>query len=314
MRYRFVTLDVFTQQRFGGNPLAVFPEAAGLSTEQMSQIAREFNLSETAFVLPPQDPRHSHRVRIFTPNSELAFAGHPTVGTAFALAQMGMIPPQGNPTTLVLEEGIGSVPVTLHWGSRGVETVYLTAAQLPEPGPQPPHPAVLADILGIPEEAIVTGSWSPQSFSCGLPFLFVAVRERQVLQQLRLDLSLWQRDLASFWAPQVYVLWRDPAVVEPDKFRIAARMFAPGLGVVEDPATGSAAAALAGYLTAATGQISYICQIEQGYEMGRPSQLELVTEGSQGHLAVIKVGGSAVMVSEGWMQVTDPEGIEPENP
>ncbi|NJL98207.1 MAG: PhzF family phenazine biosynthesis protein [Synechococcaceae cyanobacterium SM2_3_2] len=313
MRYRFVTLDVFTQRRFGGNPLAVFPEATGLSTQQMSQIAREFNLSETAFVLPPEDPRHSHRVRIFTPSAELLFAGHPTVGTAFALAQLGLILPQGNPTTLVLEEGIGSVPVTLHWGSRGVETAYLSAAQLPELGPQPPPPAIVADMLGIPEEAIETGSWRPQSFSCGLPFLCIAVKEQQILQQLRLDVSLWQRQLASFWAPQVYVLWRDPAVVEPDRFRIAARMFAPGLGIVEDPATGAAAAALAGFLTSATGQISYTCQIEQGYEMGRPSQLELVTEGSQGNLSVIRVGGSAVMVSEGWMQVTDPEEIGPEN-
>lgn len=304
MRYAFVTLDVFTTRRFGGNPLAVIPAAAGLSSEQMALIAREFNLSETAFVLPAQDPSHSHRVRIFTPSAELPFAGHPTLGTAFALAHLGQIP-QGI-HQLIFKEGIGSVPIKLDWGSdQTLQAMRLTPPQLPQLGPAPPAPEILAAVLGIPVETIVTGSWCPQAWSCGVSFCFVAVTERQILRQLQVDLARWQEVLAPTGAAQIYCLWRDPAVVGMGQFRIAARMFAPGLGVMEDPATGSAAAALAGYLTAATGQVTYTCQIEQGSEIGRPSHLELIATGSGADLSCVEVAGSAVMVSEGWINVED---------
>jgi trans-2,3-dihydro-3-hydroxyanthranilate isomerase len=302
MRYTFVTLDVFTTRRFGGNPLAVIPEAAGLSSEQMALIAREFNLSETAFVLPAQDPSHSHRVRIFTPSAELPFAGHPTLGTAFALAHLGQIPKAT--AQVIFEEEIGSVPIKLDWGSDGtLEAIQLTTPQLPQRGPAPPDPESLAVVLGIPVETIVTGSWRPQVWSCGVPFCVVAVTERQILRQLRLDLACWHDLLAPTGAAQIYCLWRDPAVMDLGHFRLAARMFAPGLGVMEDPATGSAAAALAGYLTAATGQVTYTCQIEQGSEIGRPSHLTLIATGSGDHLSCVQVAGSAVMVSQGWIEV-----------
>lgn len=298
----FCTLDVFTDIRFGGNQLAVFPDARGLDSDQMAVIAREFNLSETAFVLPPDDAAHTRRVRIFTPAGELPFAGHPTIGTAHALAALGHIPLTGDLTRIVFEEGVGPVPVSIR--SRGGVPVFaeLSVAKLPETGAPPPSRSALADLLSIEVADLTGGTWSPQSVSTGVPFLFIPVRDRNVLKRARVKLDRWEAILKASSAPEVFVFSRDP---EREGSHIRARMFAPGLGIGEDAATGSAAAALGGYLgardPAKDGTLRWV--VEQGFEMGRPSILEVEADKVDGKITAIRVGGASVMVSRGEMEV-----------
>jgi len=298
----FCTLDVFTDTRFGGNQLAVFPDARGLDSDQMAVIAREFNLSETAFVLPPEDPANTRRVRIFTPAGELPFAGHPTIGTAHALAALGHIPLTGDTTRIVFEEGVGPVPVSIR--SRGGVPVFaeLSVAKLPETGAPPPSRSALADLLSIEVADLTGGTWSPQSVSTGVPFLFIPVRDRNVLKRARVRPDRWDAILKASWAPDVFVFSRDP---EREGSHIRARMFAPGMGIGEDSATGSAAAALGGYLaardSAKDGTLRWV--VEQGFEMGRPSILEVEADKVDGKITAIRVGGASVMVSRGEMDV-----------
>ena len=298
----FCTLDVFTDTRFGGNQLAVFPDARDLDSDQMAVIAREFNLSETAFVLPPEDPANTRRVRIFTPAGELPFAGHPTIGTAHALAALGHIPLTGDTTRIVFEEGVGPVPVSIR--SRAGVPVFaeLSVAKLPETGAPPPSRSALADLLSIEVADLTGGTWSPQSVSTGVPFLFIPVRDRNVLKRARVKPDRWDAILKASWAPDVFVFSRDP---EREGSHIRARMFAPGLGIGEDSATGSAAAALGGYLAARDpakdGTLRWV--VEQGFEMGRPSILEVEADKADGKITAIRVGGASVMVSRGEMEV-----------
>ncbi len=299
----FCTLDVFTDTRFGGNQLAVLPDARGLDPDQMATIAREFNLSETAFVLPPDDPAHTRRVRIFTPGGELPFAGHPTIGTAHALAALGHIQLTGDITRIVFEEGVGPVPVSIR--SRNGVPVFaeLSVAKLPETGAPPPSRSALADLLSLEVADLTGGTWSPQSVSTGVPFLFIPVRDRNVLKRARVKLDRWEAILKASWAPEVFVFSRDP---EREGSHIRARMFAPGLGIGEDAATGSAAAALGGYLAARDpakdGTLRWV--VEQGFEMGRPSIIEVEADKTDGRITAIRVGGASVMVSRGEMDVT----------
>jgi trans-2,3-dihydro-3-hydroxyanthranilate isomerase len=296
----YCTLDVFTDTPFCGNQLAVFPDARGLDTEQMATIAREFNLSETAFVFPPTSPEYTRRVRIFTPGAELPFAGHPTIGTAHALAALGEIPLAGETTHIVFEEGVGAVPVSIR--SRDGVPVFaqLSVAKMPEIGPPPPSRSALADLLSIEVADLMGGTWSPQSISVGVPFLFVPVRDRNVLKRARVKLDRWEATLKASWAPEVFVFSRDP---EREGSHIRARMFAPGLGIGEDAATGSAAASLGGYLAARDarkdGTLRWV--VEQGFEMGRPSILEVEADKLDGKITSIRVGGASVMVSRGEM-------------
>ncbi len=298
----FCTLDVFTDTRFGGNQLAVFPDASGLDAERMHVIAREFNLSETAFVLPPENPANTRRVRIFTPAGELPFAGHPTIGTAHALAALGHIPMTGDVTRIIFEEGVGPVPVSIR--SRNGSPVFseLSVAKLPETGPPPPSRSALADLLSLEVADLTGGTWSPQSVSTGVPFLFVPIRDRNALKRARVKPDRWDAILKASWAPEVFVFSRDP---EREGSHIRARMFAPGLGIGEDAATGSAAAALGGYLAARDavkdGTLRWV--VEQGFEMGRPSILEVEADKVDGRITAIRVGGAAVMVIKGEMDV-----------
>src|SRR3954463_16819925 len=178
MKAQFFTADVFTDRRFGGNQLAVFPNAAQIDPALMQDVAREFNFSETTFVLPPDDPGHTARVRIFTPGGELAFAGHPTVGTAHVLAAAGVIPLTGPTTRIVFEEKVGPVPVSIRSKNGKPDFVQLTAAMKPEVGPPPPPPEKLAELLSLPAESLRSGDWAPQALSCGTPFLFVPLVDR----------------------------------------------------------------------------------------------------------------------------------------
>ncbi|MGH7720801.1 MAG: PhzF family phenazine biosynthesis protein [Gemmatimonadaceae bacterium] len=302
MRHSFLTTDVFTDRRFGGNPLAVFPNASGIPEEALQRIAMEFNLSETTFVYPPSDARHTRRVRIFTPVDELPFAGHPTVGTAYALAVAGEIPLRGTETRVIFEEGVGPVPVLIRSENGRPTFCQLTAARLPETGPPPPDSALLAEVLSLRPEDLADETNSPQAFSCGLPFLFVPLRNRDAVRRARVRLDVWERVLGAYWARDIMVFSRDP---EGADAHVRARVFGPTVNITEDPATGSACAALGGYLAArepATGgAFRYV--IEQGFEMGRPSIVELEVDTSGGKVAAVRVGGSAVMVMQGTIEI-----------
>jgi trans-2,3-dihydro-3-hydroxyanthranilate isomerase len=300
--YEFHTLDVFTQKRFGGNPLAVFPDAGGLGTELMQQIAREMNLSETTFVLPSENSRALCRVRIFTPSSELPFAGHPTVGTGYLLATLGRIPLREERATAVFEEGVGLVPIEVRARAGKPDFVQLTAAKLPEFGPLPPDREQLAALLGIQPPDILEGADRPRAASCGVPFLFVPVRDRSVLARASPDIARWHAILGQYWARDVFIFSRDP---ELPGSNLRARMFAPEHGIAEDPATGAACAALGGYLAerATISDGTLRCVVEQGFEMKRPSLLHVETDLKGGRITAVRVGGHAVLVSHGSLKL-----------
>ena len=173
MRVRYVTADVFTDRRFGGNQLAVFPDAREIPADAMLDITREFNYSETTFVLPPDDPRHTRRVRIFTPEREMPFAGHPTVGTAHVLAHIGEILLTGPTTRIVFEEGVGPVPVAIRAAGGKPVFAQLPWPSFPEIGPPPPARDALAEVLSLTPDDILESELAPEAVSCGLPFLFV---------------------------------------------------------------------------------------------------------------------------------------------
>jgi trans-2,3-dihydro-3-hydroxyanthranilate isomerase len=299
---RFHTLDVFTDHAFGGNPLAVFPEAADFPPGAMQAAARELNLSETVFVLPPTKPGALRRLRIFTPARELPFAGHPTIGTAHLLVELGVASLDGEKAEFVLEEGVGPVPIVVRRRPAGPPLVEFTAARLPERGPEPPPREVLAATLGLSPEEVLEGADRPEAYSCGMRFLFVPLAGRAALGRIQFDLATWRRALAGYWAPEIFVFCREPERRGSD---LRARMFGPGAGVLEDPATGSAAAALAGYLATRSGSRdgtqSFV--IEQGFEMGRPSLLTVAFDRAAGRLTAVRVGGTAVRVADGEMRV-----------
>jgi trans-2,3-dihydro-3-hydroxyanthranilate isomerase len=294
----FHTADVFTTRPFGGNQLAVFPDAAGLSDRTMQAIARELNLSETVFVLPPADPAHTRKLRIFTPGTELPFAGHPTVGTAFVLAAIGDVPLAGSQTTIVFEEGVGPVPVTITAEAAHPTYCELTSARLPELGPPPPPIDEVAAALSLRPEEVRNDSLAPRGASCGVPYFFVPLRDLDALTRARPDLAAWERSLSGTWAPHLYPLVETHGLDGAD-FR--ARMFAPWMGIAEDPATGSAAAALAGYVAASlpAGSDTLRWVVDQGVEMGRPSRMKVSCDRRDGRPTAVRVGGSSVLVSQG---------------
>jgi len=301
MPYRFYTADVFTNEMFGGNQLAVLPDARGLSPEQMLAVTREFNYSETAFVLPPEQG-HTRRVRIFTPGGEVPFAGHPTVGTAHVLAAAGEIPLTGDETRIVFEEGVGPVPVVIHAEDGAPAFAQLSVAKLPETGAPAPAADVVAGVLSLAPDDLVGGPYAPEAVSCGLPFLFVPVKSRDAVRRARVRLEAWERALKGTWSSEVMVFALDAERPGSD---VRARVFVPGLSVPEDPATGSACAALGGYLAARTPRDGATLRwtVEQGFEMGRPSIVHVEADKANGAVTAVRVGGASVLVSEGVMRV-----------
>ena len=232
----------------------------------------------------------------------MPFAGHPTVGTAHVLAATGEIALTGDETRIVLEEKVGPVPVTIRALDGRPIFAQLSVAKLPEAGPPPPSRAALARVLSLREEDLLDGEWSPQPFSCGLPFLFVGLRDRDAVGRAQIRMDEWQTTLAGQWAPEVFVFTRGGERPGTD---YRARMFAPGLRVAEDPATGSACAAFAGYLVArdARREGALHWTVEQGFEMGRPSILEIEAEVRGGKATAVRVGGATVLMAEGTMDV-----------
>jgi trans-2,3-dihydro-3-hydroxyanthranilate isomerase len=300
--YEFITVDVFTETRFGGNPLAVFPHAAGLGDDEMQAIAREFNLSETTFVFPPTDPRHTARVRIFTPGSEVPFAGHPNVGTGFVLAQSY----SNLPEHFVFEEQAGLVRVHLLKGAGGQVNGARVAAPRALSIGIAVAPAMVAACAGLDERHILSTSHSPLVASVGTEFVIAELIDLDALGRATPDLGAFRRSVAAL--PELggrlgLLLY---VTVDGMARQLRARMFAPLVGVIEDPATGSANAALAALLTSlAPGEdVELTYEIEQGAELGRPSQL-LASARKTGEGPVFAtVAGSCVMMMRGVYEST----------
>jgi trans-2,3-dihydro-3-hydroxyanthranilate isomerase len=297
MRRRFVTLDVFTEKRFAGNPLAVMLEPNGLDTAAMQTIAREFNLSETVFVFPPEDRANRAKLRIFTPGRELPFAGHPTVGTAVLL---GRLDGGAGEHSIALEEKVGLVRCRVK--ATGADSGHATfqLPRLPEIAGEASDNATIAAALSLPAGDIGAEGWAVQRWSAGNPFTIVPVPSLEVVAKSRPDMAHFERAFGGgFAAP--FVVCRQAAEAGHD---FHARMFAPGVGVAEDPATGSAAAAFAGYLAAHAGYKdgARTLHIEQGYEMGRPSVMELTLNIGGGKLTGASIGGGAIVVGEGTIE------------
>lgn len=303
MELRYHLLDVFTEVPFGGNQLAVFVDAPALEPELMQRIARELNLSETVFVQPARDRGAVRALRIFTPGVELPFAGHPTIGTAYLLVSLGVVSADEGERGFFMEEQVGLVAVTVRHRPDGPQVAELTPARLPETRGPVPSRRELAALLGVGVDDVVDDpdGDAPQAVSAGVPFLFVPVRDRGVLARVGVDLARWRELLASAWAPHVYVFSRDAA----SGADIRARMFAPAMGITEDPATGGAAAAFAGYLAWRVGdrdgELHWV--VEQGIEMRRPSRLEVTAVKKDGMVRAVRVGGTAVRVGEGVLRI-----------
>lgn len=306
MPYQFHTADVFTDRLHGGNPLAVIPDASGLSEDQMLAIAREFNYSESVFVFPPESRENTRRVRIYTPDRELPFAGHPTVGCAFVLASIGAVPINGDETRIVLEEGVGPIAVTIRSSNGKPVFAQLTTAKLPEINDPPPPPETLCEILSLePSHIVADDMIEPEAVSAGIPFLFIPLKKPEMLSWVKVDTLKWEQALRNYWAPEMFVYSTEDWANIFEGGYIRARMFAPGMGIGEDPATGSACAALAGFLALRSekrdGTLRW--SVDQGVEMGRPSRIELEVDLKRGQLAAIRVGGASVLVSSGTLHI-----------
>lgn len=306
MDYPFHTLDVFTDTPFTGNPLAVFPDARGLTPDQMQRMALEMNLSESVFVLPAETPTGTRRVRIFTPGREVPFAGHPTVGTAFYLAASGAVelPPEGG--VVVLEEEVGPVPVQVTSREGVPVSAELTAAEEAREAPAPAENPRLAALVSLPPDEVgaegargIAGRLEPAFASVGLPYLVVPVRNVEAAEGAALDSAVWRELLPPGAESRMVYVVAPGGRGEGVDFHV--RMFAPDAGVPEDPATGSAAAALGAYLGSRVPDGESRWVLEQGLEMGRPSRLALRIEVEDGRAAVVRVAGAAVLMSRGVM-------------
>ncbi len=301
MRRRFFTLDVFTDRALCGNPLAVVLDAQALSDVAMQSIAREFNLSETVFVLPPQDPHQRASLRIFTPGRELPFAGHPTVGTAVLLGLLDHGPGHGV-LAFGLEEKVGLVACAIEVRGEGYGQATFTLPRLPAEVEQAGSAAGLAAALGLAERDIGFGAHRPSVFSAGVGFTFVPVASRDAVARARPQPAAWREAVKPADHANAFVYSRE---VSDTGSAYHARMFAPDMGIGEDPATGGAAAAFAGVVMRfdkpGDGEHSLI--IEQGYEMGRPSQITLGLSVEKGALTRATIGGTAVVISEGALRL-----------
>jgi trans-2,3-dihydro-3-hydroxyanthranilate isomerase len=300
MQRRYVTVDVFTNSAFGGNPLAVVLDAEGLSTEQMQAIATEFNYSETTFVLPPRDKTHDAEVRIFTVRSEIPFAGHPNVGTAFVLASRAKTPP----ARLLFEEKVGLVSVEISSANGNVTDAELTAPQPLKRLTQVSAEEVAA-CLSLSATDVRTDRHRPRIISVGLPFLVAEIASRDALKQARPNAAAFGRTLPLDGSDAIYFYTRDvPASEAP--CAVQARMFHPGAsGLTEDPATGSATAAAAALFADLDGVSDGELKVTfgQGVDMGRPSILLTRVRKSGGNVVSAHVGGSCVVMMEGTLRL-----------
>ena len=300
--YRYLHYDVFTDHLFGGNQLAVFLDGRGLSSETMQAIAKEMNFSETTFVLPAERADTDLRVRIFTPGAELPMAGHPTIGSTFALARAGVIGPERE--KIVLGLGIGPTPVSLTW--KGSELSFAWMTQAPATfGNTIADPAGAASILGLPEAAVSGTGLPVQVVSSGVPYLLVPLTSRAAVDNayLRPDRYEMFKESVKIAAAGVFVFSSQPG---SDKATVYSRMFAPDFGIPEDPATGSMGGPLGCYMVrhkVVTPQKAGSILSLQGVKMGRPSSIHISIGMDKDEITSVRVGGEAVLAGEGTLYV-----------
>lgn len=312
-KYRFLHVDVFTEVRFGGNQLAVFVNGESLSTEEMQKIAFEMNFSETTFILPPESAEANWKVRIFTPRSEIPFAGHPTLGTAYVLVQEGMVELKEPKTTINLEMGVGIIPVELDVANKKIGFIQMRQ-QKPIFGQRLNQIARITEALSIDIHEVEETGLPVEVVSCGLPFLYVPIKSLYAVEQMRPDFALLGNICEEMEARGTFIFTQEtvqPASTNssgtvshkeiPD-LRVHSRMFAPGVGVYEDPATGSASGPLGCYLVK-NGVVSPkpIVKIisEQGFEIKRPSTLYIEIHMADNDIIDVRVGGYVILVAEG---------------
>jgi trans-2,3-dihydro-3-hydroxyanthranilate isomerase len=301
MRVNFVTIDVFTKTQFAGNPLGVILNAEGLSSAQMQTIAAEFNLAETTFVLPPKDPAHTAEVRIFTPRHEMPFAGHPNVGTAYALAREGKS--YGRPVggdNLVFEEKAGLVPIKLMKDGAAVSGARLASPQLLSVTDEVPIELV-ARACSLSVDDILTTNHRPCIASCGAPFIIAELGSRDALARASGRAEIFTQEVSKYPATSTLIYTQ----VDEGDIDVRARMFAPHRGIPEDPATGSANVALIGLLAKLHPEqnLHLSKTIAQGVEMGRPSLLMAEADKKNGSVTATYIGGRCVPVMSGTIDV-----------
>jgi trans-2,3-dihydro-3-hydroxyanthranilate isomerase len=308
--YRFLHYDVFTDHLFGGNQLAVFLDGRGLTTETMQAVAKEMNFSETTFVFPPESPGTSGidaRIRIFTPGEELPTAGHPTIGSTFALARSGVIAPGRE--RFVFGEGVGPVPVALTWSGDNLSFVWMTQGS-PVFGAPIADPSGAAAALSIPPAAVAGTGLPVQIVSCGVPFLFVPLTTRSAVDGASVNRDALDALLRSSGASAhgVFIFSAQPSGDRRDRgdrATVYSRMFAPDLGVAEDPATGIASGPLGCYLVrhkVVPPERAGAMLSVQGVKMGRPSHVHIsigLGKGDKSEIVSVRVGGESVLAGEG---------------
>jgi trans-2,3-dihydro-3-hydroxyanthranilate isomerase len=300
MEIHFITVDVFTDRKFGGNQLAVVPDAAALTGAQMQAIATEFNLAETTFVLPPQNPSHTAEVRIFTPRAELPFAGHPNIGTAFALAKESERQGRAVSDPMIFEEKAGLVRLSLM-----KEEASVVGARLAPPQSLARGADIKIDVIAaacsLAASDIETANHSPCIASCGIPFAFAELKTRTALSTAHPRTEVFTKHLPAEQVTGVLLYVKD----QRGGFDLQVRMFAPLYGIPEDPATGSGNVTLAGLLASLRPEadLKLHLRIGQGIDMGRPSLLEAGAEKRNGKITALSIGGRCVPMMRGVLEV-----------
>ncbi len=302
-KLRYHLIDVFTNQPFGGNQLAVFTNGRGVDSVLMQKIAAELNLSETTFVLPPQDDANDFRVRIFTPATEMPIAGHPSVGTAFVLAREQMIDTSGPQQTILFEEGVGVIPMELELQAGQPDFIRMTQP-LPEFGSIFADHKTIAQLLSI-NPAGIDANYPLQVVSCGVPFLFVPIKDLATIRQIKVRQDVWEAILKDYETPHIFVFTQE---TETEEGTVHSRMFAPALGIAEDPATGVASGPLGSYLvqyglvSTSNGQVHILS--EQGFEINRPSFIYIDITQQNNQITNVSIKGQCVAIGEGEIVVS----------
>lgn len=296
----YTLADVFTDAPFGGNQLAVVEGRHGLTREEMQNIAQELNLSETVFVFPPAKEANVRKLRIFTPQMELPMAGHPTIGAAYILASSGAVPTEEGRNEWMLEERIGDVPVTVH-KERGRILKVEMKQPVPIFGEEFLDRKIAGELLSLAADDLHP-DFPVQSVSSGVPFLFIPLRSLQAIQRIHFRLDVWERYFSG--NPDTQHIFTFTTETENRDASVHGRMFAPAMGIAEDPATGAASGPLGAYLVehqilhAHENEI-HVIRSEQGYEMGRPSAIDITVIGHTGAISEVKIAGNSVIVGKG---------------
>jgi len=298
--YRYLHYDVFTDTALEGNQLAVFPEPVGLTTELMQSITREMNFSECTFIFPPETPGTNVRMRIFTPGEELPMAGHPTVGSTFALAREGVI--ARGQRDFVFGLGVGPTPVAIEWKNGAMDFAWMTQGLPRYAGTMNHDRARFAASIGLTISDLAPAA--PEAVSCGNLFLIAPLASTEAVDRIEINRAEYTKACAASGLKELALLVF--AVVDNGDARLYSRMLAPGLGVVEDPATGSAAGPLGCYLYKHTilprEQLTHVVNL-QGVKMLRPSRIHIAIDGRGEEVTRMRVGGRSVLVGEGTLTI-----------